>query len=67
MDAFSCSYKVSECIFNSLNFINLVSAKYCFVFLLLGVAAKVLANHGSFSCVHVVDVSSYCVDLSIVS
>ena len=35
-------------------------------YLLLCVAAIVLAEHGSLSCVHVVDVSSYGVDLSIV-
>jgi len=29
-------------------------------------AAVVLAEHGSLSCVHVVDVTSYCIDLSIV-
>ena len=33
---------------------------------LLCVAAIVFAEHGSLSCVHVVNVPSYCIDLSIV-
>ena len=46
--------------------LNLTYNRYNAVYLLVSVTTIVFTKHCSLSCVHVVDVSSYCVNFSIV-